>query len=96
MMKAFTQKMLLGLGLLLLVGIAPLAAVTGRELPSEVDGITQATPTNPEKKDDTSKEKKQKKTKKQKKSKKQKKQDCCGKDTTKCCKQQAAAASCCK
>lgn len=78
-MKALKLKMLLGAALLLTAGIAPLAATTGRDVPTELDGITSATPTNPEKKDDTSKQKKQKKAKKQKKSKKQDKQSCCGK-----------------
>ena len=69
-MKALKLKKWLGVGLLLTTGIAPLAATTGRDVPASLDGITSATPTNPEKKDDTSKPKKQKKAKKQKKNKK--------------------------
>ena len=75
-MKNLALKAVFGLGLIALVGTAPLAATTGKVAEPNVDAVTCATPVTPTKKDNSNKPKKEKKQKKAKKDKNtSKKQD---------------------
>lgn len=73
-MKNLALKAAFGLGLIALVGTAPLAATTGKVAEPNVDAMTCATPVTPTKKDNSDKPKKEKKQKKQKKASKKQNQ----------------------
>lgn len=86
-MKVYTLATLFGAGLMVLTTVAPLSATPERALPTEVDGITCATPETPAKPEKKEKKDKKKGCKKNKKQKKGDKKQCCKKENKEkqCC-----------